>query len=790
MRQDASSRPMKSYLDLVPISARVHRRQSRMTRLCIALAVFLVAAIFGMADMWLRCQRIQSVQTDGSWHLGYSGITEEQADLIAARPDVKTAAWYQVVNYGLDAHYTIDGTETVVCGFDEALLTIFPAAAITEGRFPQNESEAVVNKGMLTRLGLALGDTVTLTTPAGKSLSYSISGVTADTALSAEHDAFGLFVNAAAYRAGYPSGSQNGGMFYVEFKPGANIQSAIADTSAQFGLTEKQIGQNTRALAMIGQSRDPFMLLLYASAAVLALLVAIAGTLMIGSSLNSNVAQRTRFFGMLRCLGASRRQVIRFVRMEALNWCKTAIPLGAAGSVAVVWGLCALLKMLSPNLFAGMPALGVSWLGLGVGAGIGLVTVLLAARAPAKKAAGVSPLTAVSGNADDARPARRAAHVTGGRGIETVLGVHHAVGSPKNFLLMVSSFAFSIILFLAFSTAIDFMNHAITPLKPYTPDLSIYANDNTCTVPADLQMRLAQNSAVKRVFGRAFAYDLPATADGQPLTVTLVSYEQYQFAWGADTLQSGALQPAADGTGVLAFYGADSPVAAGSTVTLDAGQGARTLPVTGVLATSPFSATPGVTMLVCSEALFRELTGQSNYTILEVQFNGSVTDADVAAIRAAAGPSLAFSDKRISNREARGAYYAFSLFVYGFLAVIALISLFNIINSIAMSVSARMQQYGAMRAIGMSDRQLLRMVAAEACTYAAFGIGAGCAVGLPINRALFYNMVTSHWGDAWQVPGGALAVILLVMLLGVVLAIRGPARRIRGLSIVDTIAAE
>lgn len=43
---------MRSYLSLVPISAKVHKRQSRMTRICIILAVFLVTSIFSMAEMW------------------------------------------------------------------------------------------------------------------------------------------------------------------------------------------------------------------------------------------------------------------------------------------------------------------------------------------------------------------------------------------------------------------------------------------------------------------------------------------------------------------------------------------------------------------------------------------------------------------------------------------------------------------------------------------------------------------------------------------------------------------
>ena len=75
------------------------------------------------------------------------------------------------------------------------------------------------------------------------------------------------------------------------------------------------------------------MLQVYAVAAILFILVLIAGVLMITSSMNSNVAQRTEFFGMVRCIGTTPKQVMRLVRKEALNWCRFAIPLGDRKSV-------------------------------------------------------------------------------------------------------------------------------------------------------------------------------------------------------------------------------------------------------------------------------------------------------------------------------------------------------------------------------------------------------------------------------------------------------------------------
>ena len=60
---------MKHYLDLVPISAKVHRKQSRMSIFCIVLAVFLVTTIFGMADMFVRSQIMKTQAETGNWHI-------------------------------------------------------------------------------------------------------------------------------------------------------------------------------------------------------------------------------------------------------------------------------------------------------------------------------------------------------------------------------------------------------------------------------------------------------------------------------------------------------------------------------------------------------------------------------------------------------------------------------------------------------------------------------------------------------------------------------------------------
>lgn len=68
---------MKDYLELASLSARRHRRENRMTVACIVLAVFLVTAIFGMADMYIRSQIAQVRQDNGDFHVGVLGVTDE-----------------------------------------------------------------------------------------------------------------------------------------------------------------------------------------------------------------------------------------------------------------------------------------------------------------------------------------------------------------------------------------------------------------------------------------------------------------------------------------------------------------------------------------------------------------------------------------------------------------------------------------------------------------------------------------------------------------------------------------
>lgn len=170
-----------------------------------------------------------------------------------------------------------------------------------------------------------------------------------------------------------------------------------------------------------------------------------------------------------------------------------------------------------------------------------------------------------------------------------------------------------------------------------------------------------------------------------------------------------------------------------------------------------------------------------------IQTTSSATDEDVAAIRQIVEKNgYTMNDKR--DERTSGTYFAFVACVYAFLGIITLVTVLNIVNSISMSVSARIKQYGSMRAVGMDGRQLSKMILAEAFTYAFWGCIVGCAIGLPFSKMIYDFLITDHFPYAsWSLPIGSLAVIVLFVIVAAVLAAYSPAKRMRTISVTETI---
>ena len=764
---------MKSYLSLIPISARVRRRQNRMTLLCIVIAVFLVTAIFSVADSVLQIQDDRMEGKHGRWHLELSGISQQTADAIAARQDVTAVGAMAVLNQDGSLPYRLQGKRAALYGMDEAYFSMNTEGTL-EGYFPQKADEILLGRNAAEVLEVSVGDTVTLHGPAGDR-QYVVSGLGGvdESYYGGQYFLMDAYLTRDAFAELLAQDPANTPptAYYVQFTGARQAAKAEPELMAQYDIPADAITENTALMLLAGQSSGRSAVTLYGMAAVLFVLVLLAGVLMISGSMNSSLAQRTQFFGMMRCIGMSKAQIIHFVRLEALNWCKTAVPLGALLGTLTSWGICGVLRYGIGGEFATAPVFRVSIVGLGCGAAVGIVTVLLAAEAPARRAARVSPAAAVSGSGTAAAPCRGAK--LGHGKIEVSLGIRHATAGKKGLLLMTASFALSIVLALCFSVLLQFVGLLLPSQAPWSPDVLLTGYANAQLLPRSMEDTLRTIPGVAQVWGATGLQDTPAACPRADIDhVTLVCYDD-ALMHQSESLVAGGRMPDLTGTDgeVVTLYGRDNPLRVGDTITV---RGAE-LTIVGAFSQGMFS---DDAVVICPQALFDRLMGTQDYSMLGVQLDASAGKDTVLQIARLASDDIIVTDERESAAQDSATYLAFRVVAYGFLAIIGLISLFNIVNSISMSVSARTKQYGVMRALGMESRQLTRMIAAEAYAYAVSGLVTGCVAGLWLERMLYTRLITRYFGIAWQLPWALLLALALFVLAAAALAVYAPARRI------------
>lgn len=746
-----------------------------MTVLCIIISVFLVTAIFSVADMMIRTESDFMISNHGNWHIAIKNISQNNADEISNRSDVTAVGIASQFNFEGEQPYRVNEKRTVLYGTDEVYITQI-SNGIVEGTFPANDEEVMLTPNSVTALGVQLGDSVTLHTPAGDR-TFTISGFGTDDESYYNNQTYliGSYLTQSAFTSVMAQNgvTNNELTYYVQFESAAKAANAITELQTQYQLSDGSISENTGVMGMAGQSNNTAMQSMYGLAAILFVLVLLAGILMISGSMNSIIAQRTQFFGMLRCIGASRQQIIRFVRLEALNWCKTAVPIGVVFGTIISWIICATLHYGIGGEFSTTPVFQISPVGLISGVVVGVVTVFLAAQSPAKRAAKVSPISAVSGNVDNKSSVKHAIKFSLGK-IDNSLGIHHAVEKKKNWFLMTASFALTIMLVFSFSVILDFAKQLVPSLSVTSADIALSSYANKMDIERSLVDEIKKIDGVANAYGSSYVENIPATSSRAGIDhINIVSYDDTLLDYSKGSIAQGSLDTVyGNSNKVATVFNRNNSLHIGDTIQF-AGEEVE---ITCALSQGLFG---DDLIIICSQETFDRIMGGTKYGLIGIQLDSNATEETIAEIRSLENDDIIITDQREGNKQNNATYWAARIVCYGFLAIIGVISLFNIVNSISMSVSARIKQYGAMRAVGMDNRQLKRMISAEAYTYAISGLIVGCGIGLPLSRFLYNRLITHYFGIEWRFSILWFGIVVAFIFISAIVSVYAPAKRIR-----------
>jgi putative ABC transport system permease protein len=210
--------------------------------------------------------------------------------------------------------------------------------------------------------------------------------------------------------------------------------------------------------------------------------------------------------------------------------------------------------------------------------------------------------------------------------------------------------------------------------------------------------------------------------------------------------------------------------------------------VRGIYEGSPFYPLLGSASI--SQAAFDALYERPRNRFTLVNMSGGATDATKAEVESSVE---GFPDTRVQTRpewieKEDKEIQQFLLLLYVLLALSVIISLFGMVNTLALSVFERTRELGMLRAVGMTRRQVRRMVRHESVITALIGAALGLPLGIFL--ALLVTNALSQYDLQFAVPGASLVAFVVVAIIAGLLAAILPARRAARLRVLEALQYE
>jgi putative ABC transport system permease protein len=610
----------------------------------------------------------------------------------------------------------------------------------------------------------------------------------------------------------------------------ARVRTAAAQAEAE--------SEDTRS----GLSFIRYFLLAFAAIALF------VGSFVIANTLSITVAQRVRELATLRTIGASRRQVLFSVVLEGAVIGLLASVIGLFLGLAIAVALDALLVAAGIELPSGGLVFGTRTIVVSLLVGTGIA--VLASLRPALRATRVPPIAAVREGA--VLPASRFARLglPVALAIIAIAVALLASGVFTSGLAIVPRLVAiavgTLLLFLGVALVAPRLVRPLAALLGWpgarlggfagelARDNAIRNPSRTATTAAALMVGLALvtfvsilgqglRSSFSDSVAELFVADYSLNAENDPLnpeaaraaeradSVQVVSAvrgddaqafgenvhvngvepdlpDVLNMAWrqGSDRVPG---QLGAGGAFVKDEYADEHELAIGSRLELKTPTGERVpLRVEGVF-DEPTGGSPFGEIAISSAAFDRSFSNRDNeFTFINMR--GGVTDANTAAVERAVRhfPEAnvetrdEFRDRQLSTLDT-----ALNI-LYALLALSVVVSLFGIVNTLVLTVFERTRELGMLRAIGMTRRQVRRMIRHESIVTALIGAALGIAVGVFL--AALVTQALSDQGIVFAVPYLTLVVFVAVAIGAGVLAAILPARRASRLNVLEALQYE
>ena len=558
---------------------------------------------------------------------------------------------------------------------------------------------------------------------------------------------------------------------------------------------------------------------LYAVSAVVIVII-VTSVFCIKNSFEISITEKTRQYGMLASVGATSKQIKKNVLYEGLILGIIGIPVGILSGLVAIF---ILLKVISNILkdFSGIEFIyATSFLAIAISIVLASITIYLSARKSAKKASKISPIEAIR-NTDDIKI--KAKKLRSPKIIKRLFGVGGDISyknlkrNRKKYRTTVISIIVSVSIFIAMSAFVQYAFDATSVYyKNYDYNLVINASESDI----NQLLEIAKNDTVKKY---SIARQLVLDVSGKELTnhytnekksadesigvinpdkekdcitIVAVGKEEYMRFLNKNGLKyedvkdkvilNDSAKTYIDSKKAYSIYRIYD-YKKGNHISANIDDKSIDLEIVAIVDSVPMGLqndyySNGM-FIVSDEFLDKYKTKDDMNASLYVDFSAPSELEEIA--KKSSGVKYVENIKTMAKTQS-AIWLVISIFLYGFIAVISLIGITNIFNTITTNMELRQKEFANLKSIGMTKKEFNRMIRLESVLYG----GKALIIGIPIGIGLSYLLFKSFgigYEMTYELPLKAIGISIIAVVVLIWVIMRFSLKKINKQNIIETI---
>ena len=841
-------------------SLKLNKKRTIVTIIGIMLSTALICAVAGMITSVQKTLINYAKSHSGNYHVCFKNIPNDELKYIKENKNVQNYFLSKNVGYGklekVENEYKpyIFVMEYDKKGLEQGGVTLL------EGRMPENSNEIVIPEHLIKsgRINYTIGEKITLnlgkrqtkdgleltqedalltdeseeTESSSKSKSktedleeivdtkehtYTIVGIIVRSNYKGIEGLSAPGYTAISYMDNENDiNTANISVLYSNLK---DFQKKTEDIKS---VIEKNIGSsvtvsyNSSLIDYEGGVSDTTMASLYSVGAVVIVIIILSSVFVIRNSFSISVSEKTKQYGMLSSIGATKKQIKKSVLYEGFYIGIIGIPLGILCGMLAVVILLQVVNVLLGDSLNEKCVFSIPILAIIASIVISAITIYLSCILPARRASKISPIEAIRGNDDIKIKAKK---VKTSKITKKLFGIGGAIASKnlkrnkKKYRTTVISLVVSISIFISLSSFLDYGGKIVNVYyKDLGYDISVYdgtvENYNEIIKLDNVEeysySYMTEGSVDINKYGSEFGKKRIAKDSEETNSITIILINNDYFKKFIEhlgiqstnykdiaILEDDAYEYIDEKTVFENYYSLKT----GDLIEITLTNGEkRTVKISKKTDERPMgykNVYSNGGYLFVSEDFIQDKSDEKSFHMGSLVIKSQNPDELENEINNLKKTNNLYSKLYINNiskyvEENKKIILLISIFLYGFIAVITLIGVTNIFNTITTNMILRSKEFANLKSVGMTTKEFNKMIRLESILYGLKSLLIGIPLGL-IGSYCIYNGIAKGLDFGYILPLKSIIIAIIFVFIIVGLTMKYSLNKINKQNIIETI---